>query len=102
MFILTRVFSFGFADPKISDDVGFLISIVGLQKNKLFIRISYMLEGLYVSEINILKQNKTESTSYCRPYHSYDLAYFLFVIEPFLLHVDWYLCHQPDYYLLVS
>ena len=36
MFILTRVFSFGFADPKISDDVGFLISIVGLQENKIF------------------------------------------------------------------
>ena len=61
-----------------------------------------MLEGLYVSEINILKQNKTQSTSYCRPYHSYDLAYFLFVIEPFFLYVDWYLCHQPDYYRLVS
>jgi hypothetical protein len=24
------------------------------------------------------------------------------VIEPFLLQVDWYLCHQPDYYRLVS
>ena len=35
MFILTRAFSFGFADPKISDDVGFLISIVGLQEKKI-------------------------------------------------------------------
>ena len=42
MFILTRVFSFGFADPKISDDVGFLISIVGLQEKKISWEFSYV------------------------------------------------------------
>ena len=48
MFILTRAFSFGFADPKISDDVGFLISIVGLQEKKIFMRIFiYVRRALY-------------------------------------------------------